>query len=142
MGHFQKLQLKKWKHYWKINPGNQKILFPLHIGSVKFKWKLNVNCWWIYLNLCFVTELTTSEFICNSRLKKALCYMTLPNETILREEHSIQLHIRPKKKKTKIIKIGVNKTLNSENCFETGRLSNMSKPLTFHVIWKLTLDSS
>lgn len=63
--------------------------------------------------------------------------MTLPNETILREEHSIQLHIRPK-----IIKIGVNKTLNSENCFETGRLSNMSKPLTFHVIWKLTLDSS
>jgi len=47
-----------------------------------------------------------------------------------------------KKKKPKIIKIGVNKTLNSENCFETGRLSNMSKPLTFHVIWKLTLDSS
>ena len=36
-----------------------------------------------FLNLCFATEVTNSEFGRNSRLKKALCYMVSPNEATL-----------------------------------------------------------
>ena len=36
-----------------------------------------------FLNLCFTTEFTNSEFRRNLRLKKALWYMVSPNETIL-----------------------------------------------------------
>ena len=36
-----------------------------------------------FLNLCFATELTSTEFSRNTRLKKVLWYMASHNETIL-----------------------------------------------------------
>ena len=67
----------------KINPANQKTLFPLLIAGEKFERELNLNFWRFFLNLCFATEVTNSEFGRNSRLKKAFWYMASPNETTL-----------------------------------------------------------
>lgn len=40
-----------------------------------------------FLNLCSVTELTTTKFQLNSRLKKGLLYMASPNETTLGKDN-------------------------------------------------------
>ena len=78
-------KLKKWRRYRKDQPRKSK---DLYISSAY--WRCNI--WMkverefltIFLNLCFATELTNSEFSRNSGLKKALWYMASHNETILR----------------------------------------------------------
>ena len=51
-----------------------------------------------FLNLCFATELTNTEFSRNSRLKKALWNMASHNETILWGKTIISTTRRAKKK--------------------------------------------
>ena len=85
----------------------------------------------LFLNLCFTTEVTNSEFGRNSRLRKALWYMASPSETTLWGRTIISTTCRAKKQ------IGVNQTANSDNIFKTGHLSNMSDPLTSDVTWKI-----
>ena len=70
-----------------------------------------------FSNLYYSTVVTITDFWLNSRLKKAIWYMALPNETILRGRTIISTKHQPNKK------IGVNKTANSKSGFKTGHLS-------------------
>ena len=69
-----------------------------------------------FSNLYYSTVVTTTDFWLNSRLKKAIWYMALPNETILRGRTIISTKHQPNKK------IGVNKTANSEERFQNRSL--------------------
>ena len=86
-----------------------------------------------------ITTVTQAQFLPvfkrNSRLKKVLWSMALPNEATLRGRSIISTTHRPKKN-------GVTETANSENIFKTGHLSNVGDPLTFHVIQKSKHGSS
>ena len=79
----QKLPFKKWKCCRKDQPRKSKDI----ISSVYCRWKISkrVEPEFLtkFLNLCFATEVTNSEFGRNSMLKKALWYMASPSETTL-----------------------------------------------------------
>ena len=101
-GIFRKLPLKKWKCCRKDQPRKSKDL----ISSAYCRWKIwkGVEPEFLmnFLNLCFATAVTNSEFRRNSRLKKALWYMVSPSETTLRGRTIISTTHQAKKK------IGVN----------------------------------
>ena len=82
-GNFRKLPFKKWKCCTKDQPRISKDL----ISSAYCRWKIwkGVEPEFLtnFLNLCFATEVTNSEFGRNSRLKKALWYMASLSETTL-----------------------------------------------------------
>ena len=97
-GIFRKLPFKKLKCCRKDQPRKSKD----RIFSAYCRWKIwkGVEPEFLtsFLNLCFATEVTNSEFRRNSRFKKALWYMASPSETSLWGRTIISSTRRAKKK--------------------------------------------
>ena len=82
LGIFWKLPFIKWKRYRKDQPRKSKDRISSAYWRSKIYIKVEREFLTSFLNLCFATELADSEFRRNSRLKKTLWYMALPNKTI------------------------------------------------------------
>ena len=115
--------LKKWKRCRKDQAKKSKDLISTAYCRCKIWKRVEPECLTNFLNVCFATKLTNSEFRRNSRLRKALWYMASTNQTILWGRTIILTTRRAKKIWGK---------LNGE-FWQYFQNSSLSDPLTFDV---------